>query len=409
MGQQEKAYKHIFTPANVVTTVRIALIPVFVVIILAPWPSWVPDVKMSQMLEDSKPIIAAVVFTLLALTDSVDGYLARSRNEVTTLGKFLDPLADKILISAALLALIELGLLPAWVAIVIIAREFLVSGLRMVVSMEGLAIAAAPLGKVKTVAQIVAVVLFIIKGSRFVRELAIPWPYVIDAFSWVIMVVALALTLLSLADYFFKSSTVLGIPLKRPLTETGARLLAAEAGVEAAAEPGDVTSPLPDTTQLKPCEVIDLARTRGFTIGTAESCTGGLVAATLTDVSGASEVFKGTVVSYTNEVKEKVLGVPHEILETVGPVSAETAEAMAQGALSTLGVDIAVSVTGFAGPEGGTAENPVGTVWFACAWDADEVRQVRSETHRFSGGRDAVRSKACNQALRIFIEELRIQ
>ena len=99
-------------------------------------------------------------------TDAVDGYLARSRNEVTTFGKFIDPLADKLLVTAALIGLVQLGELPAWIAILIISREFIVSGLRMVAVAEGkVVIAASNLGKLKTVTQIIAIVMFIVKGS----------------------------------------------------------------------------------------------------------------------------------------------------------------------------------------------------------------------------------------------------
>ena len=113
MAQNEKATNQFFTPANIVTTIRIALIPVFAIILLAPWPSWIPVPEVSTTFGELQLVIAGIAFALLALTDSVDGYLARSRNEVTVVGKFLDPLADKILVAAALLALIELGQVPA--------------------------------------------------------------------------------------------------------------------------------------------------------------------------------------------------------------------------------------------------------------------------------------------------------
>ncbi|MDR1422238.1 MAG: CDP-diacylglycerol--glycerol-3-phosphate 3-phosphatidyltransferase [Coriobacteriales bacterium] len=198
------------TPANIVTTMRIVLIPVFVFFILAPWPDWTLDPDLAQMI---KPWVAAAVFAALAATDAVDGYLARSRAEVTNLGKFLDPLADKILVTAALLALIELGTLPAWVALVIVAREFLVSGLRMVAATEGKVIAASRLGKIKTVTQIAAIIAFIIKDS-------VVWSFFdgyhgdlwlgFNILAWIVMSAALILTLLSLMDYFIKSADVLG-------------------------------------------------------------------------------------------------------------------------------------------------------------------------------------------------------
>lgn len=207
---ENKPYKEILTPANIVTTIRIILIPVFVFLLLAPWPSWAPDPMIAQV---AKPWIAAGMFALLALTDSLDGYLARSRNEVTNLGKFLDPLADKILVTAALLALIELGKLPAWIALIIIGRDFLVSGLRMVASAENEIIAASYLGKFKTVFQIIAVILFIIKDSRILVDLSSQLVFAVSALSWFIMLVALAFTLISMVDYFIKSSSILGLPL----------------------------------------------------------------------------------------------------------------------------------------------------------------------------------------------------
>jgi CDP-diacylglycerol--glycerol-3-phosphate 3-phosphatidyltransferase len=199
----------LLTPANIVTAARIVLIPVFVFLLLAPWPSWITDPSVPP----TKPWVAAAVFTLLALTDGLDGYLARSRNEVTNLGKFLDPLADKILVTAALLALIELGQLPAWVALVIIARDFLVSGLRMVASAENQVIAASKIGKSKTVLQIIAMIMFIIKDSAFVLSFGRDFERFADIASWIVMSVALLLTLLSMIDYFIKSSHVLGLPI----------------------------------------------------------------------------------------------------------------------------------------------------------------------------------------------------
>jgi CDP-diacylglycerol--glycerol-3-phosphate 3-phosphatidyltransferase len=206
----QEGWRALLTPANVVTVIRIVLIPAFVIALLAPWPNWAPDPAFARWL---KPWVAAAVFGVLAATDALDGYLARSRNEVTNFGKFLDPLADKILVAAALLALIELQTLPAWIALVILAREFLVSGLRMVASAEGQVIAASKLGKAKTVSQIIAVILFIIKDSSAIQSFGTQVALGFDIFSWVVMIAALVLTLLSMVDYFIKSSAVLGLPL----------------------------------------------------------------------------------------------------------------------------------------------------------------------------------------------------
>ena len=210
--KDDRNQNRVLTPANIVTTVRIVLVPVFVFLLLAPWPAWFPNPWIAQM---AKPWVAAGVFALLALTDGLDGHLARSRNEITNLGKFLDPLADKILVTAALLALIELGKLPAWVALIIISRDFLVSGLRMVASSSGQVIAASMIGKSKTVFQIIAMIMFIIKDSTQVESFGLQIALAVDVVSWALMLVALVLTLLSMVDYLIKSSSVLHIPLRK--------------------------------------------------------------------------------------------------------------------------------------------------------------------------------------------------
>ena len=110
--------ERIWTPANIVTLTRILLIPVFVAALLSPWPTWLPEPEFWAMWQ---PWIAAAVFVVISATDAIDGHLARSRDEITDLGKFLDPLADKILVCAALLALVELHTFPSWVALIIIA------------------------------------------------------------------------------------------------------------------------------------------------------------------------------------------------------------------------------------------------------------------------------------------------
>ena len=143
--------------------------------------------------------------------------------------------------------------------------------------------------------------------------------------------------------------------------------------------------------------VLDLCRERGLTLATAESCTGGLVAARLTAVPGSSDVFRGGVVSYADGVKEDALGVPAAILERHGAVSAEAAEAMAHGARERLGADVAVAVTGVAGPGGGSEEKPVGLVFVhATGPDGDEAR--RSE---LPGDREMVRGRATAAALHL--------
>ena len=143
--------------------------------------------------------------------------------------------------------------------------------------------------------------------------------------------------------------------------------------------------------------VLDLCRARGLTLATAESCTGGMVAARLTGVAGASDVFLGSVVAYANDVKEGGLGVPAELIAEHGAVSAEVAAAMAAGARERLCADIAVAVTGVAGPGGGTAEKPVGLV-FAHAVGPDGEKSVRTE---LPGDREMIRGRATAASLHL--------
>ena len=143
--------------------------------------------------------------------------------------------------------------------------------------------------------------------------------------------------------------------------------------------------------------VLDLCRKRGLTLATAESSTGGLVAARLTSVPGSSDVFVGAVVAYANEIKVSELGVPAAVIERHGAVSAETAAAMAAGARARLGADVAVAVTGIAGPGGGSAEKPVGLVYLhAEAQDGSGARELN-----LPGDRDAVRGRATVAALHL--------
>ncbi len=146
--------------------------------------------------------------------------------------------------------------------------------------------------------------------------------------------------------------------------------------------------------------LVAACREKGVTVATAESCTGGLVAGRITSVPGASAVFVGGVVSYANAVKRDVLGVPQEVLDRVGAVSAECAEAMARGARARLKAGMAVSVTGIAGPDGGTPQKPVGLVYLGVATAAG----VRTECLRLSGDREAIRRQAVERALGLLLE-----
>ena len=146
------------------------------------------------------------------------------------------------------------------------------------------------------------------------------------------------------------------------------------------------------------CDV--LKALKGKTLATAESCTGGGIGAAITAVAGASKVFVGGVVSYTNEIKNKILGVDHAVLDKYGAVSAPVAGAMASGVRELMGADVAVSVTGLAGPGGDDFGNPVGTV---CIGYADK-RQRLAKQYRFYGDREEIRNAAIRAALELILE-----
>lgn len=143
---------------------------------------------------------------------------------------------------------------------------------------------------------------------------------------------------------------------------------------------------------------------RGWRLGCAESCTGGFLAKVLTDLPGSSQWFCGSLVCYANEAKRAVLGVPADLLERHGAVSEACALAMADGACEQLGADLAVAITGIAGPDGGSADKPVGTVWIATV---ERFGAASARCHRFSGDRDAVRQQAVASAIDALLERLR--
>lgn len=146
-------------------------------------------------------------------------------------------------------------------------------------------------------------------------------------------------------------------------------------------------------------KLVQVLAERKMTCATAESCTGGGVGYAITGVSGSSAVFWGGVISYDNSLKHDVLGVPEEVLATKGAVSPECAAAMAEGARRLLKTDLAVSLTGIAGPGGGSAEKPVGLVWFGLASDAG----VNAGKMMFSGDRVTVRAAAIEHALQLLL------
>ena len=327
-----QAATSLWTPANIVTLIRICLVPVFVVVLLSPWPQWF---HLPDLAEHSKSLIAAAIFVLISCTDWLDGYLARSRGEVTDFGKFMDPLADKILVMAALLALIELGSLPSWVALIIVAREFIVSGVRMVAASKGTVISASWYGKFKTVFQMIAIVLFTIKDSYMMGTLVEAFSDVMWVVSWIVMAIALLLTVVSMLDYISKARELIGLgPSKRARRKQRAENQQANNDdTELKQEPGQAN--VAQIEQMA-ARVIAHANERNVAIGTAESLTGGMISAALTSIPGSSTVVRGGIASYATGVKADVLDVPETVIEEFGVVSTQVARHMAQGARDRL-------------------------------------------------------------------------
>lgn len=180
---------------NSITLVRICMIPLLI---------WILSTSQLSSANGEKEILASAVFIAASITDGIDGYIARRRGQITTMGILLDPLADKLLIAAAFVTLVQFNprLVPAWIAVVIIGREFLVSGLRSIAASEGFTIEASDLGKLKMLVQIVSVVAVIL-DHRW-QELPLMGPYVLPV-HWIAFLAIwfmVAVSLISAADYF---------------------------------------------------------------------------------------------------------------------------------------------------------------------------------------------------------------
>jgi len=187
---------------NKLTILRIILVPVFLIFIS------IKDIPYG------KPI-AIGIFIIASVTDTLDGYIARSRNQVTRFGKFMDPLADKLLVTAALISLVEFHIIPAWAAMIIIAREFAVTGLRTVAAAEGIVIAASGWGKAKTVTQITAIIMALVnlnynRVSLGAIKKFINYPHkFLNITTDIAMAAAIIITIISGLDYFLKNREVM--------------------------------------------------------------------------------------------------------------------------------------------------------------------------------------------------------
>ncbi len=173
---------------NKLTIARMILVPFFVVFILAGWGG------------ESNRYICLAIFVAASITDWLDGYLARKNNLVTNFGKFMDPLADKLLVCSSLICMIELDRLPAWIVIIIIAREFIISGFRLIAAENGVVIAANYWGKFKTVSQMIMIILLILDFGGIFETLE-------TIFIWL----SLALTVISLITYIVQNKKVISM------------------------------------------------------------------------------------------------------------------------------------------------------------------------------------------------------
>lgn len=175
--------------ANKLTVIRMILVPIFLI------------ASMFGTIEGN--IIALIIFIVASITDKLDGYIARSKNQITNFGKFMDPLADKLLVTSALIVLVEKGIVPGWVVVIIIAREFIVSGLRTLAASQGVVIAASNWGKLKTATQMVGIIMALLSLVYTASWLNIS--------TQIVIYVAAVITLISGVDYFVKGKGIINI------------------------------------------------------------------------------------------------------------------------------------------------------------------------------------------------------
>ena len=346
---------------NALTLSRLVAIPPLMVLLMVRFPG-----------HDQ---LAAALFIVFSLTDTLDGQIARRRGTVSDFGKFLDPLADKLFVLSVLIVLVQEGLVAAWVVVVIFSRELIITILRSVAAAQGRVIPAAPLGKTKTVMQMGAVTLLILQR---------PYPIVVPLADLVVGV-AIVFTIWSGLDYLWRFRYLISSRTPSRVGPSGGAPGPEESGAVLATHLGE------------------LLRERALTVAVAESCTGGMVGSLITDQPGSSVYFLGGVIAYSDAVKRDELGVPAALLKRVGAVSPEVAQAMAEGARSRFGTDLAVGVTGIAGPDADGSTKPIGLTYVAVA--SEHGSPVRE--YRFTGDRWSNRRQAAAEALRLLAEEAR--
>lgn len=204
-----KEITSIWTPANIITCVRIVFIPLFMIASEISFSALSEGRPVAGITAGTWAIAAFVLYVVLSATDKVDGDLARKRGEVTDFGKFLDPIADKLLVFSALLILMEHGLVNVWFVFIILVREFLVSALRMVASANGEVIAADQLGKAKTAVTMVSLCAYLLTISVYAVAPGAGCITLLSTISWATMVAAVVLTVVSGLQYFWNARHVI--------------------------------------------------------------------------------------------------------------------------------------------------------------------------------------------------------
>ena len=305
-------------------------------------------------------LIVMVFFVLASISDFFDGYLARKYNQVTDLGKFLDPVADKLLVNSIILFLMVSHPFassqmewPLLCGLIIIVRDTVVDAIRFIAASKNLVIAANIFGKLKTVLEMIAIPLILLNG----------WPFSYFDSSWGMLRISYIFVYLATIASFV-SGVIYIVQNRHVLKE--------------------------DETK----DLLKYLEENNLTLGSCESITGGLFASSITKIKGSSKVYKGSIISYSNEIKESVVHVDKEIIDKFGVVSEEVAVLMAKNAKKILNVDIAVSCTGNAGPT--VCDNkPVGRVYIAIA----DKNGIRTKELNLSGDRNKIQQQVVKELI----------
>ena len=358
--------------ANIITITRILLVPIFVFVFLYPWTTLLWPSGECQFLQ---PAIGLGIFILLSLSDSLDGYIARSFNKVTNFGKFIDPLADKILVITAFVALVETGSLSTWVVLIVLMREFVISGMRMMCATEKVVIAASWYGKIKTVTQILAVILFLAFETLKYFNLK-QLTNIVFYLSWFILIISLIFTIVSMIDYIKQSYYIL-----------------------------NKSDNTPDNFHKIHNLSIDIVKklsNKKLTLSTCESITCGMLCSSIGDVSGASRVYKGSLITYSYSAKSHLLNIPLEFLQNKGAVNKKCSNKMAIESKKILNSDISLSTTGVAGPQRDDFGNKVGCVFISIAFD----NKIITKSFNFNGDRQQIRELTVLNSLFLLNSEI---